>query len=60
MLNLDCAIILILASRKFLICLRDTPLENGLPIDKAFPRAHTIVVRLILLGTAIHVTFHVI
>lgn len=57
-LNLNCAIIILLASRLFITFIRETPLHRILPLDKSFPEAHIIVGYCILVGVAIHVPFH--
>eukprot|EP00171_Calliarthron_tuberculosum_P019354 IDg19354t1 len=57
-LNLNCAIILILASRLFITFIRETPLHRVLPLDKSFPSAHIVVGYSILVGLVIHVPFH--
>jgi len=57
-LNLNCGIILILASRLFMTSIRETSLHKILPLDKSFPKAHIIVGYFILGGVLIHVPFH--
>lgn len=57
-LNLNCALIILLACRLVLTTVRETPLHNVLPLDRAFPDAHVVVGGLICVGVAIHVPFH--
>lgn len=57
-LNLNCALIILLACRLVLTSLRETPMHNVLPLDRAFPDAHVIVGVMIAIGVVIHVPFH--
>lgn len=57
-LNLNSALILLLASRLLLTRLRETVLHRILPLDKSFPAAHIAVGYAILVGVCIHVPFH--
>lgn len=57
-LNLNTALVLLLASRLFLTALRDTALGDVLPLDKSFPVLHIVVAYTILASLFIHVPFH--
>lgn len=57
-LNLNTALVILLASRLFLTFLRDSALSNVLPLDKAFPAIHIAVAVAILAGVIVHVPFH--
>lgn len=57
-LNLNTALVLLLASRLFLTLLRDTALAEVLPLDKAFPLLHIVVAYAIVSGALVHAVFH--
>lgn len=57
-LNINTAFVLLLAARFIFTSLRDTPLENVLPLDKAFPMIHIVVGYTTALGVLIHGSFH--
>lgn len=57
-LNFNCALVLILASRIFISTLRNTVMADILPLDKAFPALHIVVSYTITVAAIIHVTFH--
>lgn len=57
-LNMNCALVILLASRLFLTALRDTPFGNVLPLDKAFPALHILVAYTAIAGVIVHVPFH--
>lgn len=57
-LNLNSALILLLASRLLLTRLRETGWHKILPLDKSFPGAHIAVGYAIIVGICIHVPFH--
>lgn len=59
-LNINTALVILLASRLFLTALRDTALANLLPLDKSFPSIHILVAYFILAGVVIHVPFHLV
>lgn len=53
-INLNAAIVLLLASRSLLGLLRTTPLNMVLPIDKAMPDMHRLVGIVLLLAALLH------
>ena len=57
-LNLNTALVILIASRLIFTWLRDTPLSNILPLDKAFPKIHIIVGYTIAVTVVIHMGFH--
>ena len=57
-LNLNSALVILLASRLLLTFARETPLHKILPLDKSFPAAHIVVGLAIFVGVLIHVPFH--
>lgn len=59
LINLNSAIVLLLASRSALGLLRATPLHLVLPIDKAMPEMHRLVGSIILLASVVHVVNHI-
>lgn len=59
LINLNSAIVLLLASRSALGFLRATPLHLVLPIDKAMPEMHRVVGSIILLASIVHVVHHI-
>lgn len=59
-LNLNCGLVILLASRLAFTLIRDTPLNLVVPFDKSFPAFH-IIVGYIILGAVIgHGSFHLI
>lgn len=59
-LNLNTALVILLASRLFITALRDTALADVLPLDKAFPALHIVVAYVTIFSVAIHVPFHLV
>lgn len=57
-LNLNCALVILLASRLFLTALRNTPVSDVLPLDVAFPSLHILVAYTIVAALFIHISFH--
>lgn len=57
-LNMNVALIFILASKKTLGVLRNTVLGAVLPIDQAMPEMHSLVGYVSFLSAALHGTFH--
>nr|AYM26621.1 NADPH oxidase respiratory burst oxidase-like protein [Gracilariopsis lemaneiformis] len=57
-LNINTAFVILLAARLLFTKLRDTPVANVLPLDKAFPMLHIIVGYVIASSVLIHATFH--
>lgn len=57
-LNLNTALVLLLASRLFLTVLRDSALADVLPLDKAFPALHIVVAYVIIISVVVHIPFH--
>lgn len=59
-LNLNCGLVILLASRLTFTVIRETPLNLVIPFDKSFPAFH-IIVAYILLGAVIgHGSFHLV
>lgn len=59
-LNLNSALVILLASRLFLTALRDTAFAEVLPIDKAFPFLHIVIAYTVFFSIVIHVAFHMV
>lgn len=59
-LNLNCALVILLASRLTFTLIRETPLNMIIPFDKSFPAFHIIVGYVILLAAILHGIFHLI
>lgn len=57
-LNLNSALVVLLAARSFITFLRETPLNLVLEFDKAMPVFHAAVGTLVVLGGAVHASFH--
>lgn len=57
-LNLNCALVILLAARLFLTALRNTPFADFLPLDIAFPSLHIAVAYVIVASLFIHISFH--
>eukprot|EP00178_Gracilaria_changii_P018723 TRINITY_DN537_c0_g1_i1.p1 TRINITY_DN537_c0_g1~~TRINITY_DN537_c0_g1_i1.p1 ORF type:complete len:842 (-),score=142.25 TRINITY_DN537_c0_g1_i1:338-2863(-) len=58
MLNLNTAFVILLAARLLFTKLRDTPIANVLPLDKAFPMLHIIVGYVTAISVLVHAGFH--
>lgn len=59
-LNLNCALVILLAARLSFTVLRETALNLILPFDKTFPAFHIIVAYCILVAVIGHGLFHII
>ncbi|GAB0489456.1 hypothetical protein MMPV_000675 [Pyropia vietnamensis] len=57
-LNLNSALVVLLAARSFITFLRETPLNLILEFDKAMPVFHAAVGTLVVVGGAVHAGFH--
>lgn len=57
-LNVNTAFVILLAARFFFTKLRDTPIANVLPFDKAFPLLHILVGYVIAGAVIVHGFFH--
>lgn len=57
-LNLNSALVVLLAARSFITFLRETPLNLVLEFDKAMPVFHAAVGMLVIVGGAVHAIFH--
>ena len=57
-LNLNTALVILLAARLFFTWIRDTPLAYILPLDKSFPSIHIIVGYVIAGTVVVHAVFH--
>lgn len=57
-LNLNSALVVLLAARSFITFLRETPLNLILEFDKAMPVFHAAVGTLVIVGGAVHAIFH--
>lgn len=57
-LNLNSALVVLLAARSFITFLRETPLNLVLEFDKAMPVFHAAVGMLVVVGGAVHAIFH--
>ena len=57
-LNLNTALVILLAARLFLTSLRSSPLHWILPLDKAFPMIHIVVGYVIAISVLFHAGFH--
>lgn len=57
-LNLNMAVVILLASRSALDLLRQTPLNMALPIDKAMPDLHRVVGTVTVVAGVLHAVFH--
>lgn len=57
-LNLNCALVIILASRLIFTKIRDTPLNLVIPFDKTFPSFHMVVGYTIFIAVLGHGAFH--
>nr|QKI80118.1 NAD(P)H oxidase [Asparagopsis taxiformis] len=57
-LNLNTALVILLAARLFATYLRETPLQHILPLDKSFPAFHIVVAYTIAAAVVIHASFH--
>nr|QKG86323.1 NAD(P)H oxidase NOX4 [Asparagopsis taxiformis] len=57
-LNLTCALVILMAARLLSTKLRETPLQYIVPLDKAFPKFHVIIGYTIAGALLIHVPFH--
>lgn len=58
-INLNMAVVLVVASRSLIGFLRETPLNMILPIDKAMPEFHRLVGKLLLTAGFVHSITHV-
>lgn len=59
-LNLNSALVILLASRLFLTAIRDTAFAEVLPIDKAFPVLHIVIAYTVFFSIIVHVAFHMV
>lgn len=59
-LNLNCGLVILLASRLALTALRDTPLNLFVPFDKSFPKFHIVIGYVIVSSVCGHGVFHLI
>lgn len=59
-LDITCALVILLASKLLLTVLRETPLQLVLPLDRAFPHFHVLVGYTILAAVVVHAVFHLI
>ncbi|CAN8075975.1 unnamed protein product [Agarophyton chilense] len=57
-LNINTALVIILAARYMTTALRDTPIADILPLDKAFPMIHIVVGYTTAFAVLIHASFH--
>ena len=60
MLNLDAALVILVASRSLMTYLRRTPLNMIVPFDKAMPAFHTLVGNVLVIATVIHTLGHIV
>lgn len=57
-LNLNCALVVLLASRLMFTLIRDTRLNLFIPFDKSFPAFHIIVAFVVVFAVIFHAIFH--
>lgn len=57
-LNLNVALVILLACRLTLTAIRETPLNMFIPFDKSFPAFHIIVAYVIVVAASLHGIFH--
>lgn len=60
MLNLDAALVILVASRSLMTYLRRTPLNMIVPFDKAMPAFHSLVGNVLVVATVIHTLGHIV